>query len=207
MNRLDSWNLVTLCYVSQSGNGTTCRPWFKASVQNKIADDNNILRPVSTFSKKFWLFMFESATSAKTCVAEPLKWISAKSLSVILRFKPGIHVIASMVRWVTKPTCERVWYSFIVACLKYRTNFFKKFLIISVLSTKDPGSQRVLCTLKPFRLCIIVLMFVPLIDFANSELNSSCLGWRDVFEGWFPLVFIRVSTIICRKTLIFIRDH
>ena len=43
------------------------------SVQNKMADGNNIFRPVSTFSNKFRLFMFDGATSAEACVAEPLK--------------------------------------------------------------------------------------------------------------------------------------
>ena len=38
-----------------------------------MADDNNILRPVSTFSNKFRLFMFDGETSAEACVAEPLK--------------------------------------------------------------------------------------------------------------------------------------
>ena len=60
-------------------------------------------------------------------------------------------------------------YSFIVACLKYRTNFFFKNSTSSVfLPTKDRGSQDVLCPWKPFRLCIVVLMFVPSIDSAVS---------------------------------------
>ena len=51
------------------------------------------------------------------------------------------------------------------------------------LSTKDSGSQDVLCTLKPFRLCIVVLMFVPSVDSVNSwwTQNSYCLGWLSVF--------------------------
>ena len=93
--------------------------------------------------------MFNGATSAETCFAEPLKQVSAKSLDVLWRLKPGIHAIASMVQWATKPTCERFRYSFIVACLKYRTNIFLKNYSSSIfLPTKDSGSQDVLCTLK-----------------------------------------------------------
>ena len=66
-------SLVTLCYVSQSENGTTRRPWFIASVQNKLAAGSTILRPVSTFSYKFRLFIFDGATFAEACFAEPLK--------------------------------------------------------------------------------------------------------------------------------------
>ena len=44
-------------------------------------------------------------------------------------------------------------------------------------------------------------------DFAPYiKLNSYCLGLLAVFDGWFALVFISVSTIICCKTLIFIKD-
>ena len=39
----------------------------------QMADRNNILRPVSTFSNKFRLYMFDGATSAEDCFAEPLK--------------------------------------------------------------------------------------------------------------------------------------
>ena len=67
--------LVTQIYVSQSENGTTRppSPSFITSVQNKVADGHNILRPMSMFSNKFRLFMFDDATSAETCFAEPLK--------------------------------------------------------------------------------------------------------------------------------------
>ena len=90
-----------------------------------------------------------------------------------------MHIIASMVRWVTKPTCERVGYSFIVACLKYRTNILKKFLSSIFSSTKGSGSEDVLCTWKSCRSCVVVLCH-PLI-LPNSELNSYCLGWLAVF--------------------------
>ena len=84
----------------------------------------------------------------------------------------------SLVRWATKPTCERVRYSSIVACLKYRIIYFKKKKSSSsiILPNKDPGSQEVLCTLKPFRLCIVVLMFVPPIDSAKKG-TEQLLSW------------------------------
>jgi len=41
--------LTRLRFVSQSENRTASRPWFIASVQSKLAEKNNVLRPVSTF--------------------------------------------------------------------------------------------------------------------------------------------------------------
>ena len=79
------------------------------------------------------------------------------------------YPVWSMVQWAPKPTCERVRCSFLqlVACLKHRTNVRRKTnkQTSSVfLPTKDRGSQDVLGTLKPFRLCTVVLMLVPFIN-------------------------------------------
>ena len=109
---------ATQRYVSQSENGTTRRASYLTSVQNKMADGNNILRPVSTFSNKFRLYTFDGARSAEACFAEPLKEVSAKSLNVLWQLKPGIHVIAFMVRWATNPTCERVEVQFYCGMFK-----------------------------------------------------------------------------------------
>lgn len=96
------------------------------------------------------------------------------------------YPVWSMVQWAPKPTCERVRCSFLqlVACLKHRTNVRRKTnkQTSSVfLPTKDRGSQDVLGTLKPFRLCTVVLMLVPYIILSNSELNSYYFGWLAVF--------------------------
>ena len=86
-----------------------------------------------------------------------------------------------MVRWATKPTCERVRHSFIVAYLKYRTNILKKILSSIFSSTKDSGSEDVLCTWKSCRLCLVVLILCHPLILPNSKLNSYCLGWLAVF--------------------------
>lgn len=55
-------------------------------------------------------------------------------------------------------------------------------------STKDSGSEDVLCSWKSCRLCVVVLILCHPLILPNSELNSYCLGWlavigRTVYAG------------------------
>ena len=113
-----------------------------------------------------------------------------------------------MVRRVPKRTCERVRYSFIVACLKYRTNFLKKILTINILTYLRSWISRrsvhveTISIMHSFSDVRAIHWFLQI---ANWTAIVS-VGWH-CLDGWFALVFVSVSTIICCKTLRFIKEH